>query len=196
MDILILFIARFLLSELFGVSAIVVILLTFIILVFNIYFYRTEFLKISREYTYYFIAISLLMIISLFNQDISSIANILILYTLPFIPIKSNKYLKFITPFVLISAVTYSILIISNHSIYDNRNYNYLIIGKGLLLCQTLVLFNKEYNSKFLKLFISLILLVALAIMHGRLNAVLSIILILIYLLKNFKYSWVHVNIV
>ena len=193
MEVLVLFIARYLIAELFGVNEYLIILLAFLVVISNFHISKFDFFKISSEHTLYFIGLSLLLVVALFNQDVDSIGNILTLYMLPFIPIKSIKYSKFIIPFVIFISITYCILIINNFSIYQNRSFNYLLIGRGLLVSQVLILFSEKDTFRFLKIPISLILLVGLSIMHGRLNAILSFLLILIYLLKQYKNSWIFI---
>jgi len=191
MDILLLFLARFLLSELYGVNPQIILLIAFLLLIYNFITSPIEFLRITNDHKKYFIAISLLLIISLFNIDIYSILNILILLILPFIKYKSYNYSKYISFFVLISTIIYCILIITNFSIYMNRSHNYLLLGRGVLVCQAIFLFTNFQRLKYFKLPISLLFLVGLSIMHGRLNAIVSLLLIILYLLKNFKYSWI-----
>ena len=96
MEVLVLFIARYLIAELFGVNEYLIILLAFLVVISNFHISKFDFFKISSEHTLYFIGLSLLLIVALFNQDVDSIGNILTLYMLPFIPIKSIKYSKFI----------------------------------------------------------------------------------------------------
>jgi hypothetical protein len=194
MEILLLFLARFLLSELYGVNPQVILLIAFLLLIFNFVKSPVDFLKITNRHKKYFIAISLLLIISLYNVDIYSILNIFILLTLPFIKYKSSNYSKYIVFFVIISTIIYCFIILTNFSVYINRSHNYLLLGRGILVCQAFLLFANYQKLKYLKLPISVLFLVGLAIMHGRLNAIVSLLLIILFLLKNFKYSWIFLS--
>jgi len=191
MDILFIYLSRFLLSELYGVNPQIILLIIFSLLFYNFVINPINFLKIANNHIQYFFAISLLLVISLFNIDIDSILNILILFTLPFIKWKSYKYSKFFTYFILMSTIIYCIIILKDFSVYANRSHNYLLLGRGILVSQAIILFTNFQESKYYKLAISLLFLIALSIMHGRLNAIVSILLVILYLIKNFKYSWI-----
>lgn len=197
MEILLLFLARFLLSELFGFQPSIIFLIILLMISHNFLSNPIRSLKISDSFKGYYIAISLLLLISTINTDINSILNILILFTLPFINYKSPKYFKYITYFVIISSIIYSINIITDINVYLNRSYNYLLLGRGILTCQVFLLFTNDFKFKHHKLFkllLSLLFLSTLAIMHGRLNAIMSLLLIILFLLKNFKYSWIFLS--
>ena len=194
MEILLLFLARFLLSEIYGFEPIIILIIILSIILYKFLSNPIRFLKISNSFRAYYIAILLLLLISLINMDLDSILNILTLFTLPFINYKSHKNFKYITYFVIISSIIYSIGIITDLNVYINRSFNYLLLGRGILVCQVFLLFNGNVKYKYHNLIGSLLFLSALAIMHGRLNAIMSLVLIILFLLKNFKYSWIFLS--
>lgn len=199
MEILLLFLARFLLGELYGFPPSIIFLIILLIIIHNSLSNPIHFLRISNSFRAYYIAISLLLLISLFNKDLDSILNILILFTLPFISFKSQKYFKYITYFVIISSIIYSISIFIDFNIYVNRSHNYLLLGRGILTCQVFLLFTNNFKFKYhklLKLLVSFLFLSSLAIMHGRLNAIVSLLLIFLFFLKNYKYSWLFLSLI
>ena len=197
MEIVLLFLARFLLGELYGFPPSIIYLIILLIIIHNSLSNPIHFLRISNSFRAYYIAISLLLLISLFNIDLDSILNILLLFTLPFISFKSQKYFKYITYFVIISSIIYSISIITDLNIYINRSHNYLLLGRGILTSQVFLLFTNNFKfryHKLVKLLVSFLFLSSLAIMHGRLNAIVALLLIFLFFLKNFKYSLIFLS--